>query len=489
MKIKKILSGIIAGALALSTLAGMSFATSAEESTALKTWMSDASTKASAWWGDANKDPFTFGGDKDADGNPVAIPGDLSKAKSLEITLKSATDNINGSFGVGTGDDFTWASADWSINYDFDEEMWMLEDSDDPAITVASAEELPGEGNVYTVTYTDIPAILGATPSAGATAEFKVNGYNRVGEKKAWVETPVELLTLKVLDENGDPIIDLPVVEESSSEEVIWEGSEDLGSWNNDVEYGVNIVDAEEDGIVTVEYTAASDATYPQIQFIAKVGSAWTWTVMEVNGEDFVTVSKTGTSYKLKLTAEQAEIFATAKALFMKGQDVTITKVTYTSPASTTPDSSVVEPESSVVEPESSVVEPESSIVEDESSEIELPPVELDDPTNVKYQLADNASKVRFIWFVNEADVEAATGGSAKLTVFPDLDSDPIITTTPITTAYRSVYAAGTVVTAPAGKVIVISPITHSLTETSGVRCVFSLDSLSSTYCRTYEAF
>ena len=123
MKIKKILSGIIAGALALSTLAGMSFATSAEESTALKTWMSDASTKASAWWGDANKDPFTFGGDKDADGNPVAIPGDLSKAKSLEITLKSATDNINGSFGVGTGDDFTWASADWSINYDLDEEM------------------------------------------------------------------------------------------------------------------------------------------------------------------------------------------------------------------------------------------------------------------------------------------------------------------------------------------------------------------------------
>ena len=221
MKIKKILSGVVAGALALSTLAGMSFATSAEEAatpTAIKTWMSDASTKASAWWGDANKDPFAFGGDKDSEGNPVAIPGDLSKAKSLEVTLKTATDNINGSFGVGTGEDFTWASADWSINYDFDEAMWMLEDSDVPEITVAASEALPGEGNVYTITYTDIPTILGATPSAGATAEFKINGYNRTGSARKWVETPVELMTLKVYDENGLPIIELPAAEESSSE-------------------------------------------------------------------------------------------------------------------------------------------------------------------------------------------------------------------------------------------------------------------------------
>ena len=45
MKIKKILSGVVAGTLALSTLAGMSFSTSAvDEAAPIKTWMSNTST-------------------------------------------------------------------------------------------------------------------------------------------------------------------------------------------------------------------------------------------------------------------------------------------------------------------------------------------------------------------------------------------------------------------------------------------------------------
>ena len=154
-------------------------------------------------------------------------------------------------------------------------------------------------------------------------------------------------------------------------------------------------------------------------------------------------------------------------------------------------ESSVVEPESSVVVPEeSSVVEPESSVVvPDDSSEIELPGVELDDPTNVKYQLADNATKIRFVWIVSEADVEAAMTGSTKITAFSDLDSDPTIATTSITTAYRSIYASGEVISAPEGQVYIISPVTEGLTDSSGIRCVFSLDSVKSKYCRTYEAF
>ena len=154
-------------------------------------------------------------------------------------------------------------------------------------------------------------------------------------------------------------------------------------------------------------------------------------------------------------------------------------------------ESSVVEPESSVVVPEeSSVVEPESSVVvPDDSSEIELPGVELDDPTNVKYQLADNATKIRFVWIVSEADVEAAMTGSTKITAFSDLDSDPTIATTSITTAYRSIYASGEVISAPEGQVYIISPVTEGLTDSSGIRCVFSLDSVKSKYCRTYESF
>ena len=143
-------------------------------------------------------------------------------------------------------------------------------------------------------------------------------------------------------------------------------------------------------------------------------------------------------------------------------------------------ESSVVEPESSVVVPEeSSVVEPESSVVvPDDSSEIELPGVELDDPTNVKYQLADNATKIRFVWIVSEADVEAAMTGSTKITAFSDLDSDPTIATTSITTAYRSIYASGEVISAPEGQVYIISPVTEGLTDSSGIRCVFLIDSV-----------
>ena len=154
-------------------------------------------------------------------------------------------------------------------------------------------------------------------------------------------------------------------------------------------------------------------------------------------------------------------------------------------------ESSVVEPESSVVVPEeSSVVEPESSVVvPDDSSEIELPGVELGGRSNVKYQLADNATKIRFVWIVSEADVEAAMTGSTKITAFSDLDSDPTIATTSITTAYRSIYASGEVISAPEGQVYIISPVTEGLTDSSGIRCVFSLDSVKSKYCRTYEAF
>ena len=76
------------------------------------------------------------------------------------------------------------------------------------------------------------------------------------------------------------------VVEDSSStsenpstEEVIWEGEEDLGAWKNDVELGVaGIPLAEENGILTIEYTATGAA---QIQIINKLGEDWTWTPME----------------------------------------------------------------------------------------------------------------------------------------------------------------------------------------------------------------
>ena len=73
---------------------------------------------------------------------------------------------------------------------------------------------------------------------------------------------------------------------QTADAEVIWEGSEDLGSWNKDVDLGVaGIPLAEKDGILTVEYTASGAA---QISIINKIGDAWTWTPMKnASGEEF----------------------------------------------------------------------------------------------------------------------------------------------------------------------------------------------------------
>lgn len=215
MKIKKILSGIVAGTLALSTLAGMSLSTSAAEEApaALKTWMTDASTKSSAWCGGMDADPFAFGGAATG-ADAVEIPVDLSKANSFEVTLKTPTDNINGSFGVGVGTAYTWSSADWSIGYDYDAGEWMLEDSDSPAITVSATSATPSADNVITVAYTDLATILGGTPGVNAGAELKVNGFNRIGTKNAWVETTTSLISLVVKDADGNVLLSLPAAEE-----------------------------------------------------------------------------------------------------------------------------------------------------------------------------------------------------------------------------------------------------------------------------------
>ena len=113
-----------------------------------------------------------------------------------------------------------------------------------------------------------------------------------------------------------------------SETEVIWTGSEDLGNWNKDIDLGVaNIPLAEEGGILTIKYTASGAA---QISVINKVGAAWTWTPMK-NAEGNEFFDTTGGKLDIKLTAEQAEQLVASKAMFLKGQNATVTEITYTS--------------------------------------------------------------------------------------------------------------------------------------------------------------
>lgn len=115
----------------------------------------------------------------------------------------------------------------------------------------------------------------------------------------------------------------------SAEDEVIWTGSEDLGNWGADVDLKVaGIPLAKKDGIITIEYEDKGGA---QIQIINKIGEAWTWTEMEAaDGNTFFDTQ--GGKLKIKLTESQAEQFATSKAIFLKGKNAVVTKLTYTAP-------------------------------------------------------------------------------------------------------------------------------------------------------------
>ena len=125
----------------------------------------------------------------------------------------------------------------------------------------------------------------------------------------------------------------------SATTTVIWEGSEALGSWDNDVECTATCVgDAVAGGTITLEYSASADA---QIQLIAKIGDNWTWTVIpSSSGEDFFDLPSSKSSYSFELNSEQADMYANAMALFFKGQNATITKYYYTGVGGSTSDSS-----------------------------------------------------------------------------------------------------------------------------------------------------
>ena len=120
----------------------------------------------------------------------------------------------------------------------------------------------------------------------------------------------------------------------TGSAEVIWEGSEDLGSWDKDVDLGItNIPIAEEGGILTVKYTASGAAL---ISIINKIGDAWTWTPLKnASGEEFF--DTTGGKLQIRLTSEQAQQLVSSKAMFIKGQDAVVTEITYTAPGSDDP--------------------------------------------------------------------------------------------------------------------------------------------------------
>ena len=168
MKIKKMLSGIVAGTLALSSLASMTITSNAADE-ALKTWTSDASTKKSAWYSKCASDKLAF--------VPSEMNMDVTAIDGIKFTIKYDGDEANGTFGGSTQDPETgewgWGQVEWELTQD--------------ALDEGLVEEI-SEG-VYGFTFTNICEewFEGYVISADASEiSWGRSGLNRVGDGKAW---------------------------------------------------------------------------------------------------------------------------------------------------------------------------------------------------------------------------------------------------------------------------------------------------------------
>lgn len=299
MKIKKILSGTVAGALALSTVASLALVSSSAEE-AVKTWTSDASTKTSAWYSACANDKYAV--------IPSEVGYEASKVDGIKFTIKYAGDNANGSFGGSTkGDDGTygWGQVEWDLELGLD-----TEDED------GGYAKALGDG-VYSFEFTNIVEEWfdgKSIDDAASEVSWAVNGYNRSGSAKNWKETTFELLSLTLLDAEGNVIWQVGAVEEdSSSEEDSSAGDED-SLYSFDVQAspaeGGSVAFSEPDNVVTdvVEGT--------QIIDVSNLSDSWQ-------------TEQSGKLAKIMLKGGEADlpVFDNATAIEMMNQFMTL-KVT-----------------------------------------------------------------------------------------------------------------------------------------------------------------
>ena len=132
----------------------------------------------------------------------------------------------------------------------------------------------------------------------------------------------------------------------------------------------------------------------------------------------------------------------------------------------------------------------DDTLGEDSSSEIENINNYVVDTSVVKYQLKNNGDTIRFVMIADENDVLAAKTAEAEVRIIDTNapDSDPLIFKTNITSTYRSIYAGGKKVTAPDGKLFLISSEVSGVSQ-SGYKSIgiFGFDTISTRYAGVYQ--
>ncbi|MBQ9375181.1 MAG: cellulase family glycosylhydrolase, partial [Ruminococcus sp.] len=132
----------------------------------------------------------------------------------------------------------------------------------------------------------------------------------------------------------------------------IWEGDVEITGWTQDVDINTaNIPMAEEDGLITFECEIIEglleEPDVPQLQISGNDGE-WEWFDLHDPATDEAYIVS-GNKLVITLTADDARALATASKLYVKGNGVRITKITYSDPnapinpsssSTSTPDSS-----------------------------------------------------------------------------------------------------------------------------------------------------
>lgn len=104
----------------------------------------------------------------------------------------------------------------------------------------------------------------------------------------------------------------------------------------------------------------------------------------------------------------------------------------------------------------------------------------LDD--SIKYQFKNNGDTIRFVWICDEKTFAKATKGTVDVRVMNYYDDSTLtINVEEITHAYKTIYAGGKQITAPDGKLYILSSEYSGLSKPNwSALGIFDLDSLRS---------
>ena len=217
--------------------------------------------------------------------------------------------------------------------------------------------------------------------------------------------------------------------------------------WNDN-----NVIKFNLTGYDSAKIVATGDCGYIKYG----VGGAVTWT-------EIVEGAKTSSgTYIYTFTDEEIAKFSADCELYVQGQDGMLSKVEVIGIKNKTDDSSS---------------KFDSSSNKDISSESDY----ILDKTVVKHQFKNNGDTIRFIMIADEAKVATSRSGEVEVRVMDmnDIESDPIVIKTNITNAYKTIYAGGQRVTAPEGKMFIISAEASGVSQTGwGALGLFKLDTL-----------